>query len=163
MSTKYCLGHKTARKLHHEIISHPNAYSLTLTLKPYYNSCPLFEQHRMMEQSMMALFNKLNRYYNKLLYTPEITKQHNIHYHVYFTLSSDIDHITFDQNMKKSRTKRGAIGPNYKLKKIDEITPELINYPFKDISRTNMYSNIKDCLFKPCHTYLTGKSAWKII
>lgn len=163
MSTKYGLGHKTARKLHTEIINSPNAYSLTLTLKPYYNSLPIYEQHRMMEESIKQLFKKLHRYYNKVMYTPEVTKQHNIHYHCYIVLPQELNHIVFDQNFRKSRTKKGSIGPNYKLKEIDEVSDELNNYPFKDIQRTQMYSDINGCLFKPCHTIVNGLNSWKII
>lgn len=163
MSTKYCLGHKTARKLHTEIINSPNAYSLTLTLKPYYNSLPLYEQHRMMEESMKQLFKKLNRHFNKVMYTPEVTKQHNIHYHCYIVLPEGVSYVVFEQNFKKSRTKKGSIGANYKFKEIDEVTDILNSYPFKDIARTTSYAAINGCLFNPSHTFLNGLNSWKII
>lgn len=160
---KYKLGHSKAKKAHSSIVNHANSYSLTLTLKPYYNSLPVHEQYRKYTADLTALFLKLNRYYNIIMCTPEFTKEYNIHYHTYFVLPDEMDIETFEQNFKRLRTKGGCIGTNYKLKKIDEVTEVLENYPFKDIERTLKYSKIDNCLFTPWHGIMYGRNPWKII
>lgn len=163
MENKYVLGHRKAKKNHEQIVKHENSYSLTLTLKPYYHSLPVHEQHRLMSHELKQLLLKLNRYYNVIMTTPEFTKAFVIHYHCYFVLPQEMDEQVFEQNFKRLRLKRGVIGPNYKLKKIDEITDKLINYPFKDIERTLKYSSIENCLFQPYHSIIMGHNSWKII
>jgi hypothetical protein len=160
---KYALGHKHAKSTHERIISSERAYSLTTTLKPYYNSEPVHNQHNLYLAQLIPLLHKLNRYYNELMFTPEFTKDFNIHFHIYFILPTDISIETFDQNWKRLCSKRGVIGRNYKLKQIDSVTPELKNYPFKDKERTIRYSQIENCLFKPYHGILNGKNSWKIL
>lgn len=163
MLKRYSLGHSKAREIHKQIVNHPNSYSLTITLKPYYNSFPIHEQHRYFQQDLNKMFERLDRYYNKAMISPEVTKRHNLHYHCYFILPDEVDHIVFEQNFKLYRYKKTCIGPDYKLKKVDEITDTLLNYPFKDINRTTMYSNIVNCLFQPTHTCYSGRNSWKII
>lgn len=163
MEQKLCLGHRKAKKNHHEIVKHENSYSLTLTMKPYYHSLPVHEQHRMMSHELKNLLTKLNRYYNVIMTTPEFTKAFVIHYHCYFVLPQEMDIQVFEQNFKRLRLKRGVIGPNYKLKKVDEVTDTLLNYPFKDIQRTCKYSSIENCLFTPYHSIIMGHNSWKII
>lgn len=163
METKYKLGHSRAKKTHKQIVSHLNSYSLTMTLKPYYNSLPAYEQYRLYSNELRNLLIKMNRYYNIIMSTPEFTKEYNLHYHLYFILPDEMDIQTFEQNLKKFMLKRGVIGRNYKLKKIDEVTEKLINYPFKDLERTNKFSNIQGCLFTPYHSIINGLNPWKII
>lgn len=162
MEQRFVLGHRKAKKIHKEIVSAPNAYSLTITLKPYYNSQPVHEQHRLMQNELRNLLVKLNRYYNVVMFTPEFTKDYNIHYHCYFILPQEMDVQTFNQNFKRLRLKRGVIGPNYKLKQVDDVTETLINYPFKDITRTLKYSSIENCLFQPYHAVIQGRNPWKL-
>lgn len=163
MSQKFALGHKTARKTHKAIVNDPNGYSLTITLKPYYNKEPVHNQYRALTSDLTLLINRLNRYFNIVMMTPEFTKDYNVHYHCYFVLPTEMDIQTFEQNFKRLRTKKGCIGTNYKLKKIDEVTENLVNYPFKDIERTLKYSQIDNCLFSPYHSIIQGRNPWKII
>jgi len=163
MIEKLCLAHRRAKKIHKQIVQHPNAYSLTITLKPYYNKDPVHDQFRSLTGDLTLLLKRLDRYYNLIMITPEFTKEFNVHYHCYFILPSDMDIQTFEQNFKRLRTKKGCIGTNYKLKKVDEVTDKLIEYPFKDVERTLRYSRIDNCLFNPYHSILTGRNSWKII
>lgn len=176
MEKRYKLGHKKAIKIHNDIINRPNAYSLTLTLKPYYNALPIHEQYNKYTANLSAMMKRMNRTYNIVMATPELTKEFNIHYHLYLQLPIDQDHILFEQSLKSCITKTGVIGRNYRLKKIDEVTDILKGYPFKDIERTlyvrdrlprisNNTTNEKNsnCLFNPFHSVFTGKNSWKII
>lgn len=163
MTERFCLGHKKAKKFHNSIIEDGNSYSLTVTLKPYYNSMPVNEQFRMFSNELINLLVKLNRYYNILMFTPEFTKDFNIHFHIYFVLPDDMDIEVFNQNFKRLRLKKSCIGPNYKLKKVDSVTDILREYPFKDVERTLKYSKIDNCLFQPYHGIIKGLNPWKII
>lgn len=163
MSAKYSLGHKACRKIHKDIVNSTNGYSLTITLKPYFNKDPVNIQYRQLTQDVIALLHKLDRYYNIIMLSPEFTKDFNVHYHCYFILPDDMDIISFEQNFKRLRTKKGSIGSNYKLKQIDSVSKELLDYPFKDIDRTLRYSKVDNCLFNPYHSVLMGRNPWKII
>lgn len=164
---RYSLGNSKARNIHSNIINSPNSYSLTLTLKPYYNALPINEQFNKMIQDTHRLFTNINRTYNIIMITPELTKDYNIHLHAYLQLPIDEDYIRFLQSFKKHLCKRSVIGRNFKLKKIDCVTDKLTNYPFKDIERTkhvkNRLDGIGNLLFTPYHLILTGFNSWKII
>lgn len=166
---KYKLGHKKAVKTHNDIITHVNSYSLTLTLKPYANSMPIHEQFRKMMKDITEAFTEINRTYNIVMFTPELTKDYNIHVHAYLVLPLEEDHIRFEQAFKTVRRKALVIGPNYKLKKIDEITDALKKYPFKDIERTESvrqriegknYESRANVLFEPYHLILKGMNSF---
>lgn len=163
METRYKLGHKKAKKCHKDIINTENSYSLTLTLKPYYNALPIHEQHRLYTSNLSSLMAKINRTYNVVMATPELTKEYNIHYHLYLVLPSGEDHIRFEQALKTHITKSGVIGRNYRLKKIDSVTEILEGYPFKDITRTEYVKQRCNNLFTPYHSIFIGYNSWKII
>lgn len=161
MLTKYSLGHKEARKIHARIINKPNSYSLMVTLDPKYNFMPLHEQHYNIDNELRCLFKRLNRTYNELMYTPELTKDYNIHYHVYFTMPEEMEYIVFEQNYKQMRRKMSYIGKYYCLTKIDDPEGEIKEYPFKDITRTKKVSKLDNLLFFPYHGYYKGQSPFK--
>jgi len=150
MYEKYILGDQKARDTHKDIINNPNGYSLTLTLKPRYNSLPVHEQYNKFSLAIRKLFNEMEYFYNVVMMSFEFTKDYNIHAHLYLTTSVEAIE-TLEQNFKRLRLKYDVIGTNYKLKKIDLVTEELLNYPFKDIDRTTKYSKITNCLFNPFH------------
>lgn len=147
---KYELGHEKARQEHKDIVNDVNAYSLTLTLNPNMNHKPVHEQYRMFSIQLRNMIHELETFFTKAMISFEFTKDYNIHSHVYLTSSTPM--MTLEQNFKKVRqTYTKWIGKNYKLKKIDAVSPELLNYPFKDIERTTSYSQTTNCLFNPYH------------
>jgi len=151
----WTLDSKKAHAKHLSIVSDTNAYSLTLTLNPRYNCYPLDEQHRLMRRDMLHLWRELGPFYSEAMITVEITKDHNVHYHIY--LVTNHDHIVFEQQFKKYRLQSKVIGYNYKFKKVDCVTPELVKYPFKDVMRTSMYAEALFNSFKPTHLYVRPK------
>lgn len=150
MYEKYSLGDKKAKEAHNSIINTTNGYSLTLTLKPRYNSLPVHEQYNKFSLNIRKLFTDMDPYYKMIMMSFEFTKDFNIHAHLYFTTEVE-DIQIFEQNFKKNKLKYEFIGTNYKLKKIDELSDELKEYPFKDIERTLKYSKLENCLFNPFH------------
>jgi len=150
MYEKYSLGDQKARDTHKDIVNSGIGYSLTLTLKPRYNSLPVHEQYNKFSLNIRKLFNELENYYKLVMISFEFTKDFNVHAHLYLT--SNVEDIqTFEQNFKRLKSGYDFIGTNYRLKKIDLVSDELLNYPFKDIERTNKYSKIDNCLFNPFH------------
>jgi hypothetical protein len=101
------------------------------------------------------------------MFSPELNKANVIHIHCYLVLPLGEDHLRFEQSLKRHRTKAGVIGPNYKLKIVDEITERLLNYPFKDIERTlyvkSRIDGIGNLIFDPYHLIIQGYNSWKII
>ena len=162
MLTKFCLGHKQARKIHSQIINSPNSYALTVTLKPEYNIEPINIQHHLLDNEIRCLFKRLNRTYNHLMYTPELTPDRgNLHYHVYFVMPEEMKHDVFEQQFKAMRRKTSSIGSNYKLTLIDDPEGDIKEYPFKDIDRTKRVSKIDNVHFLPYHGYYKGQSPFK--
>lgn len=154
---KYSLGSDKARETHRNIININNGYSLTITSNPRNNSLPVNEQYTKLNRDLLTIFKELGHYYNLLMWSPEFTKDYNIHFHVYF--KTDVEDIQiFEQNFKKSKKFSKNIGFMYKLKKIDSLSPELTDYPFKDIDRTLKYSTIENCLFHPYHYVIKGST-----
>lgn len=155
MYEKFQLGADKAREVHTSIISDVRGHTLTLTLRPYYNSFPVNEQYRKFSNDIKKLFIEIEAYYNTLMISFEFTKDYNIHAHLYFTTEVE-DLQLFEQNFKKCKRKFDSIGINYKLKPIGglqgiEDFEALNNYPFKDIERTLKYSKLENVLFKPFH------------
>lgn len=161
MLNKFCLGHKQARKLHHKIINASNSYALTVTLHPDYNIEPINIQFNLLDNELRCLFKRLNRTYNWLMYTPELTERANLHYHVYFIMPEGMHYDTFEQQFKSLRRKSSVIGTNYKLTKIDDPEGDIKEYPFKDIDRTNRVSRIENLFFLPYHGIYKGQSPFK--
>lgn len=149
MYEKYPLAHADAKTIHNTIINDDNGYSLTITLNPKFNHLPVHEQYNKFSRELKQLFKELDPYYKTVMINFEFTKVYNIHAHVYYI--SECEYIVFDQNYKRCCQKYMSIGKNYKLKKIDEVSPELIEYPFKDCERTTKYSRVDNCLFNPFH------------
>lgn len=154
---KYTLGSDKARKTHRDIIISDNSYSLTITLNPRFYCLPVNEQYNKSTREIRTIMDGLSHYYNEMFITPEFTKDYNVHYHCYFTMPCDGDVMVFEQNWKRLRNQTKTIGFNYRLKKIDEVTTELTNYPFKDIERTTKYSKVENCLFNPYHLFIKGQ------
>lgn len=155
--TKYALGKDKAKSIHNDIINDDNAFSLTVTLNPYYNSLPVHEQYRHMSNDLVKIFKEIAPYYNELMMTPEFTQDYNVHFHCYLKLPFDAEMITFEQNWKRARMGSKYVGKMYKLKKVDEITEILKGYPFKDVERTIRYSQVENCLFTPNHYVFRSK------
>lgn len=151
--TKLKLGANKAKAHHSRIIDSGNAYSLTVTLNRYYNTFPVNEQYNKLSAELVRIFKELGPYYKELMMTPEFTKDYNVHFHVYFVLSDNVEIILFEQNWKRLICRNKVIGFMYKLKFVDEITEVLRGYPFKDIERTKKYSEVENCLFSPYHIY----------
>lgn len=151
--TKYKLGAKKAIHHHRNIVSNGSAYSLTVTLNPYWNSFPVHEQYNKLSRELLLVLKELGPYYSDMFITPEFTKDYNIHFHCYFKLGTEVEIETFHQNWKRLSCKSKTIGRDHKLKYIDEITETLLKYPFKDIERTTKYSMVDNCLFNPYHYY----------
>lgn len=149
---KWTLGSQKAIAKHEEIVSKMNSYSLTMTINPFYNSYSMDDQYNQMVKQIVNLFKELGPYYEELMITPEYTKEYNLHWHVYFVTNHD--HMIFEQNMKHHKLKYKMIGFNYKLKKIDDVTNNLKSYPFKDIERTNHFSEALSQRFNPQHIHI---------
>jgi len=150
MFQKLPLGHDSAKQYHKDLIKDANAYSLTITLNPQYNHKPVHEQYNGFSRQLRQLFaREMDGLYKDLIISYEFTKDFNIHAHAYLITSVPLE--SFEQNFKYYKQKYPYIGKNYKYKKIDSVTEELENYPFKDIERTQKYSEIQNCLFKPTH------------
>lgn len=151
--TKQSLGSTKAKTIHRRIINSGRAYSLTITLNTYWNSFPVNEQYNKLSRELVGVFKELAPYYSELMMTPEFTKDYNVHFHVYFTLSDSVEVEVFEQNWKRLACRSKTIGRMYKLKYVDEITEVLLGYPFKDVERTLKYSKVDNCLFDPHHHY----------
>jgi hypothetical protein len=148
--TKFDLGSDKAKEIHKDIINDINSYSLTITLNPNMNHMPVHDQYRFFSIWTRNMLHDLEQFYSLAMISYEFTKDYNIHAHCYFISTSPF--VTLEQNFKKVRlTYTKWIGKNYKIKKIDAISPELLNYPFKDIERTTSYSKTENCLFNPYH------------
>lgn len=150
---KHKLGAVKAKANHNRIINSDYSYSLTITLNRYWNTFPVNEQYNKLSCELVKVFKELAPYYVELMMTPEFTVDYNVHFHVYFILSDSIDAIVFEQNWKRLICKSKVIGFIYKLKKVDEVTDRLKDYPFKDVERTLKYSKVENCLFNPYHIY----------
>lgn len=154
---RYNLGSDKAKEIHNSIINGDGAYSLTVTLNPFFNSLPVHEQYNKLSRELVKVFKEIGSYYNELMMTPEFTKDYNVHFHCYLKLPRDEDYQVFEQNWKKAKMGLKTIGRMYKLKMVDEVSPELKNYPFKDNERTIKYSQIDNCLFTPNHYVFRSK------
>jgi len=155
----YTLGHQKAIDWHHKIIQDPHAWSLTLTLKPKpYNRLSVDEQHNKFMPHVKQLLEDLSAYFFEAIITCEYTKDYNIHVHIYMVIT---DELAFNQNLKYHKQKYHSIGDEYKLKPIDEITPELKNYPFKDIVRTMKLADVVMNRFVPRHIVIKSVNTFK--
>ena len=148
----YPLGDPQAVKIHEEIVKKDNAYSLTVTLNPRQNHNTCCTQYRMLRHALKKAISACKGWFEQLMFTVEFTQYNNAHFHVYFT-SNNITY--FEQYWKKYIIKDHWIGKNYKINKVDEVTPELLKYPFKDIERTTFIS--KGIVFNPYHTVINGE------
>jgi hypothetical protein len=155
----YTLGNSKAIAWHHKIISDPNSWSLTLTLNPKpYNRLSVDDQYNKFIPQVKQLMEDLSAYFHEAIITGEYTKDYNIHVHIYLVITDD---IAFNQNLKWHRKKYHSIGTEYKLKVIDEITPELKNYPFKDITRTLKLADVVMSRFTPRHIVIKSVNTFK--
>lgn len=155
---QYLLGDANAKSVHEQIIMSNDAYTLTLTLNPFYNKLSVDEQYNKMVADVKALFERLGPFIKEVFITAEYTQDYNVHFHVYFT-SSDI--FAFEQNYKYYKKQYYTIGNNYKLKKIDQVTAALKNYPFKDIERTLKYADAVFNRFVPRHIHIISVNTFK--
>lgn len=148
----WALDSRKANAKHLQIISGNNSYSLTVTLNPRYNHYDVVTQYKDYTRELIKLMKEIGPFYSEMMLTPEFTKDHNIHFHCY--IDTKYDPFVFEQMFKQKKLPYKMIGINYKLKKIDSVTPELIKYPFKDTMRTTMYAEATFNNFQPTHIYL---------
>lgn len=148
------LGTDTAKEHHAHIVNHPNSFSLTITLNPMYNHLICGSQYRHLLREYYKIFTDWDAKFHKVMITPEITKQLNIHLHTYFILNNIEDWAELEQIIRTQLKPNSYIGKMYKLKKVDSVSSVLLNYPFKDIERTKMLGNVKKAEFHPHHTLL---------
>jgi len=148
----WTLGSKKAVAKHLSIVNSENAYSLTLTLNPFYNSLSIIDQYNKCQSEVIKLVKELGPYFTEFMITGEFTKEFNVHWHCYFVMKCE--YMVFEQNMKHLKYKYKLIGNNYKLKLIDNVTDNLKGYPFKDIERTNSYAEAMMQRFNPRHIYI---------
>lgn len=127
------LGHKTVKAHHIKICNDlTNGYSLTITLNPRKNHDSIIDQYRGLRSEVMRCLKQLGHKFEIAVMTPEITKEGNIHFHVYLTLYTGTNPYAFQELFKYEKKGNNQwIGTNFKLKKIDEVTENLLNYPFK--------------------------------
>lgn len=147
------LGSSKARKLHEQIVSHNNCYSLTITLNPWFNTLSMCDQFDRTQKEIIAFFKEMAPYFKESMASPEFTEDYNIHYHCYIVANND--ELAFIQNVKHHIVKHKVFGKVWKLKKVDEVTNNLKGYPFKDIERTTSYSEALGYRFNPKHLYFT--------
>jgi len=148
----YPLNHPDAHTIHEEIIDKIiDNYSLTITLNPSKRLEFCSSQYNNLLRELKALFKLCSPYYRRIMITPEFTSEMNCHFHCYFNTDSI---IYFEQFFKANIKNYKWIGKVYKLKKIDEISDELLKYPFKDIEKT-LYLD-KGIPFNPKHWCFYG-------
>lgn len=139
--------HKQARKYYKEVygaaehVSDGGVYSLTFNIT---KNCA--NQHRQKSyqdsiKDVRNFYNELGPYIRNCFVATELNKSGQIHHHTYFQLIDSkfdlnklIDLIKYCIKDKRSLWKDHGYG--WKLNVVDSLTPEFINYPFKDINRT---------------------------
>lgn len=141
----------TAHRTHEEIINMPIAYSLTFTLNLKKNHLLAGPQYKGMLKQLEGFIITGSHLWTKFMMTPELTKECNIHFHCYYNPTTCHDEDQVHTLIKLMYDFRGYVGQNYKLKKIDSVTPELSKYPFKDFERTLRVAALPKCKFNPRH------------
>jgi len=139
--------HKQARKYYKEVygaaehVSDSGVYSLTFNIT---KNCA--NQHRQKSyqdsnKDVRNFYNELGPYIRNCFIATELNKSGQIHYHTYFQLIDSklnvdklVDLIKLILSDKRSLWKDHGYG--WRLKNVDCLSPEFINYPFKDINRT---------------------------
>lgn len=147
--SKFSLGSRKAVRTHEDIVESEHCYSLTITLNPYYNSLSMDDQYNKMSKELIAFFGEMAPSFQIAMSTPEYTVDHNLHWHNYIVMNNDP--MVFQQNIKHYIRQHKTFGRMYKLKIVDEVTDRLLEYPFKDIQRTNSYSEALSARFNPQH------------
>lgn len=150
---QWTLGSAKAVTKHHSIVNNNKCYSLTITLNPYYKSYSMDDQYNNMKQQVIDFFKEMGPNIEEAMITPEFTEDYNLHWHCYIV--AKYDEMVFQQNIKHFIKQHKMLGRVFMLKKIDEVTERLKEYPFKDIQRTNHFSEALSARFNPKHYYVT--------
>jgi hypothetical protein len=153
----YKLGHATVKEHHTKICNDlNNSYSLTVTLNPRMNHDSIIDQYRGLRGELIRVFKQIGHKFEKLIMTPEVTKEGNIHFHVYLTLYTGVNPYAFQELFKYEKKGNNKwIGTNFKFKKIDETTDNLINYPFKQNQQMREIQENLCNLISFVHTIIT--------
>jgi len=153
----YKLGHDTVRQHHIKICNDlENGYSLTITLNPRKNHDSIIDQYRGLRSECIRVLKQLGHKFEIAIMTPEITKEGNIHFHVYLKLYNGINPYAFQELFKYEKKGNNQwIGTNFKLKKIYEVTDNLLNYPFKQNQQMRELSENLGNLITFVHTIIT--------
>lgn len=140
----YKLGDQVFESSYKDNISQDDCISITLTLNPLMYSADILTQYReaIKELKSSHIFYEkykqsgvtmtmVNPYFTELVLCPELTKDMNIHFHGY--LKCDPQYNKYFQNeFKKFTYKNKVFGRQHSFKLIDDLTPVLRSYPFKD-------------------------------
>lgn len=155
------LDSKKAHKVHEEIVRDVKSYSLTFNISKILMDRSMKEQYTQGRNAILRLFKNLSSLFLKGMVSGEFNKNKNMHFHCYFT-----------SNCETAEQLRDAIktyivhewhnlwtleGKGWRLKKVDEISDELDNYPFKDIARTNVLLKFSCVQFQMSHTIFERK------
>jgi hypothetical protein len=148
---------KKAKTLIRSLITLGN-YSLTLNINTRLRDTEdLASQYKIALRDIVLFFNDLFAYVPKASISVEFNKNEQIHFHCYFATSVEtpiiVDLIKF--HIKKYKKSLWILeGHGWKLKIIDEITQELLNYVFKDEERTLTFQTRTMGRFIPKHIYI---------
>lgn len=142
-----------AKKLIQSLISLGN-YSLTFNITSKLANEDIGSQNKKGLRDIISLFNDMASYIPDASISVELNKNDQIHFHCYFKTTIESFQLvdTFKFHIKKyKQTLWQSHGLGWRLKMIDEITPELLGYVFKDEKRTMEYENLTMGRFKPHH------------
>jgi len=154
-------GSVNAIAKHHELVRSNKCYSLTFNITTqlnHENQKTIFSKAL---RSIIKIFKSLNGSFQGGMITLEYNKQNQQHFHAYFMSPIETEFTLLDQIKTEMVIHKKILWTDpdhgYKLKKVDEITDKLLNYPFKDILRTKQIADMAHDHFNPTHVLLYPK------
>lgn len=132
-------------------------YSLTFNITKHLANEDIGSQYKRGLRDIISLFNDMAAYIPDASISVELNKNDQIHFHCY--IKTTLDSFTLTDTIKYhiqkyKHTLWQLHGHGWRLKIIDEVKTELLEYVFKDEQRTIEYNKLTLGRFNPKHVII---------
>jgi hypothetical protein len=150
-----------AKDCHKYLITTGKCYSLTINISTSITCHSEKVVYQLSHATIKKILTGLNGNFQGGMVTMEYNKNKQQHFHIYFLSPVENEHTLIDQLKelfcRYPKILWNSCGNGWRLKKVDEVTPELTNYPFKDCKRTQQIADLAYDHFIPSHVVIRSK------